>query len=234
MPDVTVWLIGAYAVFLLAVAWGIDLLGKRSAERSASWRTGNFVYHSDNDAWKCHEDKWLWPASFDPDKRVIRYVGQHEICGRCPVKDACSPTPGPRELTRQLDPWPFSEAGRFQRGIALAVAVVAVALPAGALVGSHGPLDAVVLGTVIAVVLGAGVWPLARHLWRSPANFPEHLQREGMAETAAGHAAVVPLDAVGRLGRAGGVPDTARAAPALTDRHATRWASDRRRLPGED
>ena len=118
MPDVTVWLIGAYAVFLLAVAWGIDLLGKRSAERSASWRTGNFVYHSDNDAWKCHEDQWLWPAAFDPEKRVIRYEGQHAICGRCPSKNECSPTPGPREITKALDPWPHSETGRFHRGIA--------------------------------------------------------------------------------------------------------------------
>lgn len=234
MPDPTVWLICGYAAFLLAAAWGIDVLGRRSAERSASWRTGNFVYHPDNDAWKCHEDKWLWPASFDPDKRVIRYVGQHEICGRCPVKDACSPSPGPRELTRQLDPWPFSEAGRFQRGIALAVAVVGVVLPAGALVGSHGPLDAVVLGTTIAVLLGAGVWPLARHLWRSPANFPEHLEREGMAETAAARPAALDPAASAAHPGAPDLTAAAAAARALTDRYATRWAGDRRRVAGED
>ena len=95
-PSVTVLLVSGYSAVLLAIAWLFDRMGARSAERSARWRTGNFVYHADQDAWKCHEDQWLWPASFDPDKRVIRYQGQHAICGRCPVKDECSPSPGPR------------------------------------------------------------------------------------------------------------------------------------------
>ena len=119
-------MVGGYSLFLLAIAWVVDYLGMRSAHKSAQWRTGNFIYHSDQDAWQCHEDNWLWPASFDPEKRVIRYEGQHAICGRCPAKDDCSPTPGPREVTRQLDPWPHSEAGRFHRGISLVISAIAV------------------------------------------------------------------------------------------------------------
>lgn len=226
MPAVTVWMVAAYALFLLGVAWGIDHLGRRSSERSATWRTGNFVYHDDHDAWKCHEDQWLWPAAFDPEKRVIRYQGQHAICGRCPVKATCSPSPGPREITRQLDPWPFSEAGRFQRGLALLVAVIAVFLPLGMLLARHRPLELVVLGTTVVVVVAAGIYPLGRHLWNTPANFPEHLPVEGMEETAQTTTSISPSNNPSTR-------DPRAEAAALVDRYSTRWASDRNRGPGK-
>ncbi len=201
----------AYAVLLLVIAWTIDRLGARSAVRSARWRTGSFVYHEDHDAWKCHEDQWLWPASFDPDKRVIRYQGQHAVCGRCPVKAECSPTPGPREITRQVDPWPHSEAGRFHRGIALVVAGAAAFLCGATLlkvVISDGSVtDLVCLSCTLAVVILAGV-PLARHLWSSPSGFPESF-------------------AVDRSADAPGVPDEA-VVEQVVDRYATRWAGDSR------
>lgn len=88
-PSLQVVLTCCYSLFLLTVAWLLDVLGRHSARMSREWKTTNFVYHDDRDGWKCHEDHWLWPASFDPQKRVVRYRGQHEICGRCPVKDTC-------------------------------------------------------------------------------------------------------------------------------------------------
>ncbi|MDO5712098.1 MAG: hypothetical protein Q4P32_10225 [Micrococcales bacterium] len=174
-PSLDVTLVCVYAVVLLVIAVAFDRLGVRSAQRSASWRTGNFLYHDDADAWKCHEDQWLWPASFDPEKRVVRYVGQHAICGRCPAKAECSPTPGPRELTRQVDPWPHSEAGRFHRGVSLAVAAVALMMVLVTLFFSpRTPSDVVLLLAALALVLAVGI-PLARHLWNTPDGFPEHL-----------------------------------------------------------
>ena len=121
-PDLSVWLIAVYALIMLAAAWAVDVLGSRSARHSMSWRHSDFMYHDDVDGWRCHEDQWLWPTAFDPDKRVIRYEGAHAICGRCPSKDSCSPTPGPREITRPVDPWPYSDAGRFHRGVGLVIA----------------------------------------------------------------------------------------------------------------
>ena len=174
-PSLDVMLVCGYAVVLLAVAVLFDRMGARSAVRSAAWRTGNFLYHDDADAWKCHEDQWLWPASFDPEKRVVRYVGQHAICGRCPAKTECSPTPGPREITRQVDPWPHSEAGRFHRGVSVAIACVALMMVLVSLLfTTRTPADLVMLLAALALVLTVGI-PLARHLWNTPDGFPEHL-----------------------------------------------------------
>jgi hypothetical protein len=207
-PSDTVLLVSGYAGILLLLAWIVDRLGMWSAHRAARWRTGNFLYHEDQDAWKCHQDQWLWPASFDPDKRVIRYQGQHAVCGRCPVKADCSPTPGPRELTRQLDPWPHSEAGRFHRGISLCVGIVAAFLPAAMLVGARAVIDVVVLVTTLFVTVVATV-PLARHLWDTPSNFPAHLPRKAAGDAEAEPAAVAGLE-------------------ELIDRYSTRWSGDAR------
>lgn len=185
-PSTAVVLVCAYAACLLVVAVLFDRLGARSALRSAAWRTGNFVYHDDADAWKCHEDQWLWPASFDPDKRVIRYAGQHAICGRCPAKSECSPTPGPRELTRQVDPWPHSEAGRFHRGVSLAIATVGLMMVLAMLLfGSTDTADVILLLAALALVIAVGV-PLARHLWNTPDGFPDHLVQESTQSAAGG------------------------------------------------
>ena len=181
-PDVSAWLIAAYALVMLGAAWAVDVLGSRSARRSMGWRHSDFIYHDDVDGWRCHEDQWLWPAAFDPDKRVIRYEGAHAICGRCPSKDVCSPTPGPREITRPVDPWPYSEAGRFHRGVALVIACVGVFIPLLLSTVLHGAGDLIVLGTTAVIVVVTGVLPLARHLWSIPDNAPAHLPHIGSQE----------------------------------------------------
>ena len=180
-PDVNVWLVAVYVLVMLAVAWAVDVLGSRSARRSMNWRHADFVYHDDVDGWRCHEDQWLWPTAFAPDKRVIRYEGAHAICGRCPSKETCSPTPGPREITRPVDPWPYSEAGRFHRGVALVIACVGIFLSLSMMTLFHGPDDLVVLGTTLAI-MAAGTYPLARHLWNTPDNAPAHLPHVGSQE----------------------------------------------------
>lgn len=127
-PATWVWLVAGYALLLLSFAWGFDHMAKRTSERAAQWRTGKFVYHEDHDAWKCPEDQWLWPKSFDPENRVMRYRATPSICNSCPVKDTCTTSSHGREITRAVDPWPHSETGRFHRGIACAVAGFGIVL----------------------------------------------------------------------------------------------------------
>ena len=179
-PSLQVVLTCCYSLFLLTVAWLLDVLGRHSARMSREWKTTNFVYHDDRDGWKCHEDHWLWPASFDPQKRVVRYRGQHEICGRCPVKDTCSPTMTAREVTMPVDPWPYSEAGLFHRGMTVCVMVAALALPGGMLFVARTVAEVVTLIATIAIVCLALV-PTAASMRRRPVDIPEGLPLEALS-----------------------------------------------------
>lgn len=198
-PSASVLMVAGYALMLLAIAWGFDVMAKRASARAAQWRTGQFRYHPDHDAWICPEDHWLWPTSYDPKHRVQRYRAQPSICNTCPVKDSCTTSMHGREISREVDPWPHSEAGRFNRGLACFVAFLGIVMPAGMLLGKHDPADVLVLLATVAVVALLGL-PLARHLWNTPANAPpEHLpHRSGMEDQVA----------------------------AAIDRYSTRWGGD--------
>lgn len=179
-----VWLAGAYGAFLLAVAFALDLVARRTASRSTGRRSGAFTYHEDHDAWVCPQDQWLWPQSFDPDHRVMRYRASPSVCNACPVKHTCTTSEHGREVTRNVDPWPSSEAERFHRGIACTVAVLAVLWPLLSMLGSRTPAELLVLAASAAVV-AVGSLPLWSHLRRSPAGFPDHVKVESLDETVA-------------------------------------------------
>lgn len=178
----SVWLAIGYGVFLLLVAFTLDVLARRTATRSMAWRTGGFTYHDDHDAWVCPEDQFLWPESFDPDNRVMRYRASPTVCNACPVKQTCTTSHSGREVSRNVDPWPASEAERFHRGIACAVVVLALSWPVATLFTVHSVLEAAVLGAVI-VLLAAASWPLWSHLRRSPDGFPVHVKAESLEES---------------------------------------------------
>ena len=165
--DVTVWLVCGYAVFLLGAAYAVDRAARHTANRSVARRTGGFRYHPDHDAWRCPQDQWLWPHSFDSEHRVTRYRGSPLVCNACPVKAACTTSQHGREVSRTIDPWPSSEAERFHRGIACCIAVVAVLWPLAMALTGRTPLEAGLL-CATAVGVGLGSWPL----WCAPAPDP--------------------------------------------------------------
>jgi hypothetical protein len=49
----------------------------------------------------------------------VRYRAEAHVCNPCPHKPTCTDSDRGRVIVRPLDPWPHSEAGCFQRGIAL-------------------------------------------------------------------------------------------------------------------
>lgn len=162
------WLTIGYAAALVLMAYGIDTFARRAAAKVEGHRTGGFVYHEDHDAWQCPQDQWLWPKSFDPDNRVMRYRGTPSVCNACPVKHTCTSSQDGRELSRAIDSWPASEAARFHRGIACAVGVIAVILPlATALTADTAPEALLLLG--FAVAAGVLTLPLWSHLRRTRA-----------------------------------------------------------------
>ncbi|MCV7030849.1 hypothetical protein [Mycobacterium sherrisii] len=170
----SVWLIAGYSVALLVTGWAFDVMARHASSRAAQWRTGQFVYRPDHDAWVCPQDHWLWPSSFDPKHRVMRYRALPVVCNSCPVKADCTNSSHGREVSRDVDPWPHSDAGRFHRGIACCVAALGVVLPLATSITNHSVGDLLVLAATVLVVVTLGL-PLARHLWNTPSNAPEHL-----------------------------------------------------------
>lgn len=165
------WLTIGYAGLLVVIAYGIDTFARRAAAKVEQHRSGGFVYHEDHDAWLCPQDQWLWPKSFDPDNRVMRYRGSPTVCNACPVKQTCTASNDGREVIRAIDSWPASEAARFHRGIACAVSAIAVIWPlAMALAAETVPETLLLLGCAVAV--GVLSLPLWSHLRRTPAIPP--------------------------------------------------------------
>jgi hypothetical protein len=169
---VEVWLAAAYCVALVGLAYMIDALARRAAAVSEGGLSGGFVYHQDHDAWRCPQDQWLWPQSFDAHHRVMRYRGTPSVCNACPVKNTCTSSAAGREVQRAVDSWPASEAARFHRGIACLVVLLGLVWPVGTALSGPGPDSLLVLAVAVVVALLSSV-PLWSHLRRNPVFIPE-------------------------------------------------------------
>lgn len=163
------WLAAVYGLVLLGIAYTIDAMARRAARSVEGDERDGFVYHESHDAWLCPEDQWLWPHSFDPENRVMRYRASPTICNSCPVKDTCTFSGAGREIRRNLDPWPASEAARFHRGIACTVVVLGMVWPLSTMFTGPNPAEMFLLAAVT-VVVAAGSLPLWSHLRRTPAD----------------------------------------------------------------
>jgi hypothetical protein len=163
------WLALGYGAVLVLVAYGVDTLARRAAHKVERDRSGGFRYHDDHDAWLCPQDQWLWPTSFDPENRVMRYRASPSVCNACPVKSTCTTSASGREVSRAVDSWPASEAARFHRGIACAITVLAVVWPLATALTRPGPaaVTSLLAGSVL---LAAVSLPLWSHLRRTPAD----------------------------------------------------------------
>jgi hypothetical protein len=72
---------------------------------------------------------------------------------------------------RAVDPWPHSEAGRFHRGISLAVVLIAGLILTAEALRNHAPLELAILGATL-VMVALMVWHLHSAFRATPANFP--------------------------------------------------------------
>jgi hypothetical protein len=155
--------LGGYALFLLAAAGALDLLARHSHRRSQRYRTAGFRYHGHLDAWECPEGQHLWPHELDRERRLVRYRGRPQICNACPRRPTCTDSDEGREIVRFLDDWPRLEAGRFHRGLALTLIVLAGLMAVTALVRHHAPAELVALGSLLVLNAYVGL-RLARGL----------------------------------------------------------------------
>lgn len=161
----------AYVAFLVAIAGGLDVLARHSHLRSGQYRTLGFNFREDLDVWECPEGEYLRRLHLDESKRIVRYRARAAACNACPVKHQCTDSDDGREIVRPLDPWPHSEAGRFHRGICVALAAL------GAVVALLGLVRANTLGEAILLSCAFGLASLvAIRLFgafrRTPNGFP--------------------------------------------------------------
>ncbi|MEV0133310.1 hypothetical protein AB0H83_33210 [Dactylosporangium sp. NPDC050688] len=188
-----VWLAAGYCLAVVGLAHVIDALARRAAAISEGGAGGGFRYHRDHDAWRCPQDQWLWPQSFDSEHRVMRYRASPSICNACPVKHTCTTSSSGREVQRAVDSWPASEAARFHRGIACAVVLLGLLWPLGTALTGPGRDGLLVLAAAVAAALLLSL-PLWSHLRRNPVFIPEGMVYrtldEALAEREAAAAAV--------------------------------------------
>lgn len=181
---VEVWLAAGYCLALVGLAYVIDALAQRAAAVSEGGMSGGFVYHSDHDAWRCPQEQWLWPQSFDPENRVMRYRGTPSVCNACPVKDSCTTSASGREVQRAVDSWPASEAARFHRWIACAVVVLGLVWPIGTALTGPSADSLLILAVAVAVALLLSV-PLWSHLRRTTVLIPEGMVHRSLDDAVA-------------------------------------------------
>lgn len=188
MSEPMAWVAAGYGVVLLLVAYGIDQFARRAQAAHEKQQQPGFTYHADHDAWQCPEDQWLWPQSFDPENRVMRYRGSPTICNSCPVKDSCTSSDDGREMRRVIDVWPASESAKFHRGIACSVTVLAAAWPlVTTFTLDSAAVQLLLLAVTLVIVLAA--LPLWSHLRRTPA-VPAGVQFRTLDENLADRSAV--------------------------------------------
>jgi hypothetical protein len=160
-----------YAVFLVFFALGLDFLGRHTHARSGRYRTQGFSYRSDLDLWECPEGEHLRPFGIDYHHRLAHYRAKPVICNNCPAKDGCTDSDEGREISRPLDPWPHSEAGRFHRGISVVLLGIASMIVSAGILLTPSPPDLWLLGLVLFVTLGIGLH-MARAFIATPSGFP--------------------------------------------------------------
>jgi hypothetical protein len=164
-------LAAGYGLFLALVAIGIDALARHSHRRSELYRTAGFTYHAQLDAWECPEGERLHRIETDMEHRLARYRARAHVCNVCPRKHDCTESNTGREVTRMLDPWPHSEAGRFHRVIAVAIVCFGILVIVAGAALNHGSADLAVLGAALLVdtIVGLYLWADLR---TAPSGFP--------------------------------------------------------------
>jgi hypothetical protein len=171
VPGSEALLAAGYAVFLLAGAYGLDVMARHTHRRSDRYATAGFTYHPHLDAWECPTGEHLRRVELDHDRRLVRYRGAASVCNACPMKDSCTDSDEGREIAQALDPWPHSEAGRFHRGICVAMIALAVLVAILGVVRNNQPAELLLL----LAVLGASIVALLRAaegFRATPSGFP--------------------------------------------------------------
>ncbi|MBV8968939.1 MAG: transposase [Verrucomicrobia bacterium] len=150
--DIEVFLSCAYTVFLVLVAFSLELAARYSHHQSKQVRLAGFRYHRHIDLWECPTGQHLWPVASDHSRHVYRYRAHAHVCNACSIKDLCTDSDRGRELEHNPNSWLESEVQRFHRGISLSILVLAVSLLIVEMIRHQRPIDLLVLSGCLGAV----------------------------------------------------------------------------------
>lgn len=117
-----------YAVFLVGVAFVLELMARHSHKRSERYRNAGFAYFPKTDLWQCPAGRQLLRIETDYQRRIVHYRAPAEACNACSLKNNCTDSDEGRLLRSHLDSWVESELRRFHRGISLALLLLATVI----------------------------------------------------------------------------------------------------------
>jgi hypothetical protein len=146
---VEVVLAAGYAIFLVGVAFILELLARHSHRRSERYRNSGFVYVREMDVWECPASRQLRRTETDYRRRIVHYRAPSDACNACALKNDCTDSSDGRLLTMHSESWVESELRRFHRGISLVLLLLAT-LILMAETARHGePRELVLVGCLL-------------------------------------------------------------------------------------
>jgi hypothetical protein len=158
-------------LFLVCAGMAIEVLARHTHRRSERFRVAGFTFHGHLDVWECPEGEHLRLHELDDERRLARYRARPHVCNRCPRKDDCTDSDAGREVIRHLDPWPYSEAGRYHRGIALVPVALAALVCVVSAIRHHTAVELLLASAALALTAAEARYLLAAFR-RTPAGFP--------------------------------------------------------------
>jgi hypothetical protein len=141
-----------YSLLLVAVAAGLEWMGKHSHRRAHRYHTAGFRFHQHTDHWECPIGTRLEKADVDYQLRVIRYRAPAETCNGCVIKSRCTDSDDGREIAVSLDPWLSSAIGRFHRGMSLTLLTLAGLITLIELIRHDHGIERWVLSTALVTI----------------------------------------------------------------------------------
>jgi len=138
-----------YAIFLVAVAFVLELMARHSHQRSERYRNSGFVYFRDMDLWECPAGRQLLRIETDYQQRVVHYRAPADACNTCSLKNNCTDSNEGRLLRSHLDSWIESELRRFHRGISLALLLLATVILIAEAVRHATPRELLIVGCLL-------------------------------------------------------------------------------------
>lgn len=150
--DIEVLLAAGYAVLLVAVAFGLEILARHAHRRSERWRLAGFRYRREHDLWECPAGERLLRVSFDYTSGLARYRAPARACNACALRPLCTDSPHGREIDHQPDAWLQSQLARFHRGMSLTLLLLAMAWLAAEMFRHRQPSEHLLLGGLLAPI----------------------------------------------------------------------------------